>query len=582
MAETSTVDELIARERAALEEKVNRGLFGELQRGAGLAARALGPLAAGAAAGAAMGAPFGGVGAIPGAIAGATAAGLAQPVADLAVSGYNYITGRQQPTPSQAYDRLMTAAGVPEPQSASERLASTALRAGTEAMTGAGAARQIAGVSLPAYLSALPSQSAGLASRGSSSPLARSVAETLAAGPGGQTAAAMTGATAAQGAIEAGLPPEAALPIGVAAGVVPTLRPQNVFPARGGAERQPSIDILRERGVPLTPGQELGFPAQGFESVMRYLPTSAPTVARAEDQTMRAYTREILRQAGIEGDTATQQVLQNARKRFGEEYRTLEGQTQLRGDEKLFGDLANIEANYVVGFPDTIRPTYRAKVDEVLKYATGEKQGDGRTYHRLQSQLSEDIARASRNTDPSSGYYQAALQGLQKALADAMERSAPEGLRDQWQSVNRRYALFSRIEDVMARPGQEKLNTGFIPPREMGNVESRRRPQQWAEGGDDFTNFVRAGAAILPDPVPNSGTAQRSHIQDILTGARRSAPVAIGGGAANAAGVSLIDPVWSLAGPYAFSKLWYGPQMSRPRQGLLGMQSLYGASQAEE
>lgn len=565
MAETSSVDELIARERAALEEKVNRGLFGDLQRGAGLAARALGTIGAGALAGAAMGAPLGGVGAIPGAIAGATAAGLAQPISDLAVSGYNYLTGSRQPTPSQAAERVMTAAGLPEPQSASERLASAALRAGTEAMTGAGAARQIA--------NALPI----------TSQMGRPIAQTLAAGPGGQTVAATTGATAAQGAIEAGLPPEAALPIGVAAGTVPMLRPQNVFPARGGAERQANVDLLRQRGVPVTPGQELGHPfAQVMESVMKYLPTSAATSARAEDEAMRGYTREILRRAGIEGDTATQQVLSSARKRFSDEYRALERQTQLRGDDQLFGDLANIEAQYVVGFPDTIRPTYRAKVDEVLKYATGEKQGDGVTYHRLQSQLSEDIARAARNSDPSSGYYQAALQGLQKALADAMERSAPEGLREQWQNVNRRYALFSRIEDVMARTGQDKLNTGFVPPRQMGDVERSRRPQQWVEGGDDFTNFVRAGAAILPDPVPNSGTAQRSVAQDLLTATRRGGPVAGAGMAANATGAAAIDPVLSLALPYGVSKLWYGPAISRPRQGLLGMQSLYGASQAEE
>lgn len=79
-----------------------------IPRQAGLGARAVGPVAAGAAMGAAMGAPFAGVGAIPGAMAGAGAMGLTQFIDK--VSGMNNI------------DKIMDRMGLPKPQNATERV----------------------------------------------------------------------------------------------------------------------------------------------------------------------------------------------------------------------------------------------------------------------------------------------------------------------------------------------------------------------------------------------------------------------------------------------------------------------------
>lgn len=567
MAERVNVDELIAQERAKLQERMDRGLMGELERSAGLTARSLGPLGAGMTAGALMGAPFGGVGAIPGAIAGGAAAVLAEPIADLAVTAWNAATGQNRPMPSQAIQQLMTSAGLPQPETPTERVMSTTTRAAGEALTGAGAARNVAQALSPVL-----------------NPVARPVMQTLATSPGMQTTSAALGGGATQAALEAGAPAGVAVPAGLVAGTLPMLRPGAFLPSTGGEVRAGNVQALEQAGIPLTPGQVSGNPsAQTFESVMRYLPTSAPTVARVEDQQMRAFTQNILRQAGIDSDIATPEVLSKARQDFSKRYDALEAKTSLNKalDQKLFDDLLAIEQGYVVGFPDTVKPVYKSRVDEVLKYAAGEKGADGKTYHRLQSELSEDIARATRSTEPSAGRYAEALRGLQTALGDAMERAAPEGVRDEWRGLNRQYAIFSRVEDTMARAGQDKLNTGFIPPQQIAAVERVRNPRAFVEGGDPFTDFVRAGAAVLPDPVPNSGTAQRTFMQDLVTGGRRGAPVAAAGGAAQASGLAVIDPLLSLALPYGIAKSYYGQPIIPQMQGLLGLQALGGALQAE-
>jgi len=556
-------NKLIRDKRALLERKLaNRSLPEELLRQGGLTARALAVPAGGAMLGAAMGAPFMGVGAIPGAIAGATAASLAEPISNLGTSIYNYFSGANQPNASQVIEQGLTSMGLPQPETATERVVQSASRALTDAATGASAFSRVA--------EGLPQFSTG-----------QRVAQTLAAEPGAQAASSAIGATVGQGAVEQGMSPALALPLGMLAGTAPYVRPTAIVPPSGGPMRSEQVRMLQERNVPLTPAAETGSPfLSTMESVMKFLPTSATRAVSAEDLQQRGFTRAVFKQAGIESDIATPEVLREARQKIGSQYDDLEAQTQLKGDEQLFNDLLEIENSYVRGFPDTIRPVYKARVDEVLKYVTGEKTGDGGTYKRLQSALSEDASKAERSQDPTLSYYGEAMRGLQRALESAMERSAgsPE-LKDKWRDLNRRYAVFSRIEDAMATAGQEKLGTGFIPPVQLAAAERRRiGPQQYAEGGSDFTELVRAGASVIPNPVPNSGTAQRSFVQNLLTGARSSAgPTAAGGALGGVLGFDPVSTLAALGGPYATSAGYYGRKIPLPVLGLLSAQAGRGA-----
>ena len=556
-------NKLIRDQRALAARKLaNRSLPEELLRQGGLTTRALAVPAGGAMLGAAMGAPFAGVGAIPGAIAGATAASLAEPISNLGTSIYNYFSGANQPTATQTIEQGLTSVGLPQPETATERVVQSASRALTDAATGGSAFRRVA--------EALPQFTAG-----------KSVMQTLAAEPGAQAASSAIGATVGQGAVEQGVSPALALPLGMLAGAAPYVRPTAIVPPSGGPERSRQVGMLKERGVPLTPASETGSPfLSTMESVMKFLPTSATRAVSAEDLQQRGFTRAVFKQAGLDSDIATPEVLRDARVKIGKEYDALEAQTQLKGDEQLFNDLLEIENSYVRGFPDTIRPVYKARVDEVLKYVTGEKTGDGGTYKRLQSALSEDASKAERSQDPTLGYYGEAMRGLQRALEAAMERSAPNSeLKGQWRDLNRRYAVFSRIEDAMGSAGQEKLGTGFIPPAQLAAAERRRiGPQQYAEGGTDFTDLVRAGASVIPNPVPNSGTAQRSFVQNLLTGARSSAgPTAAGGALGGVLGFDPVSTLAALGGPYATSKGYYGRKIPLPVLGLLGAQAGRGA-----
>lgn len=572
-----------------------------LQRSAGLATRALGPIAAGAAAGALAGAPLAGVGAVPGALAGAASAALAGPISDLAVSGYRAARDlfapdanrAPQPLPSQAVENLMTYAGLPVPQTPGERMMSTGLRAAGEAATGAGLARAIA-QGLPA-----------------TSQMGRPIAEMFAMAPGSQTVASGLSGAATQAGVEAGLSPLAALPIGVAAGSLPFFaRPQSLFPARDGAVRDENIRRLTESGIPLSPAQMLGNPsAQTFESVMKYLPTSAPTVVRFEDDQLRAWTKAVNRNFGLDSDIATPEVLSGYARQWGAKADALEQATVLRPDATFAKEVGNLRSQYKRGLDESRYNSFDNELKRVEDFIAARSQGAqiaGENYRVINGELRFAADSARRSDDPAVREYGKAMERLRESFQGLLERSstqtpipqiigrgvpqitgpqlgAPRNLAQEWKNLDRDYAIFSRVREAMgSATGKDKLNTGFIPPTALAQVQrASMGPDIYSTSSDPFTQLVRAGEALIPNPIANSGTAQRSFAQNVLTGGRLLSTTGEGRvGALAQGGAALLEPTGAAAIPYFAAKQWYAPPISPELRGILGLQSLYGGTEA--
>jgi hypothetical protein len=567
----------------------NRDLLDALRTAGGKAVRAVGPYVAAGAAGAAAGAPLMGVGAIPGAIAGMTAYGLGSTAADL-------MTGGQA---SQGVENLMTRAGLPEYDTALERMASSGVRGALGGFSGAQSA-----AALQAARGTVPQTTT------------QRIIDIMAQSPGAQTAGAGIAGVSAQGAREVGLPEPVPSLVGMAAGTAPfvrmgSFRPETP-PVQSGATRpmpptppasgtptgrgapltQPPVtpmppqDVrmgnvarLERAGVPVSPGQRSGAPlTQTVESVMKYLPPSAPRSARFMDDQMRSYTKALLSHAGINADTATPDVLSTAQRRFGDIYNDLEQSTVLGGpDEKMIDDLARAEQIVGQGAPQNIKDSFIGYRDAVLNWASGTPR-QGQTFKGLAEDLGAEIRKAERSNEAGSVKNAQALITLRNALFGLVERQASPELANAWRQANREYAIFKAIEDSMLDPSQVTLNTGFVNPRKIGNIQMKLRSDEWTQGDEDadsFTNLVKAGMALIPDPIPNSGTAQRMFAQDILQGGRQMFNSPAGpaiGAASGAAGMtgfgaaSAFDPISAFGIPYLGSRFWYGdaPQSLRP------------------
>lgn len=118
------------------------GMLGGAVRAAALPATA-------AAVGAAMGAPAGGIGAVPGALAGAGTALLAQMVLDPAYGFINRVAGTDLVMPSQALQDFLTELGVPEPDTAAERLVQQATGGLASSLGGVGVGQALTRAATP-------------------------------------------------------------------------------------------------------------------------------------------------------------------------------------------------------------------------------------------------------------------------------------------------------------------------------------------------------------------------------------------------------------------------------------------------
>jgi len=552
----------------------NQGLLDALKTATGKATRVVAPYLAAAGAGAAAGAPIGGVGAIPGAIAGMTAYGLGSTATDILMGGRG----------TQAVENLMTKAGLPELETAPERMVATGIRGALGGLSGAQSA-----AALSAARGTVP-QTTG-----------QRVVDIMAQQPGAQTAAGGIAGFTSQGAREIGLPEPFPTFAGMAAGTAPFVRagtfqrpasavqqaatpktPPQAPSGQPGVQppatpmppqqvRMGNVARLERAGVPVSPGQRSGQPlAQTMESVMKYLPPSAPRSARFVDEQQRAYTKALLSHAGINADTAGPEVLSAAQRRFNGIYNDLEQATVLRGpDEQMVDDLARAEGVVGKGSPQNIRDSFIGYRDDVLNWASG-KPRPGQTFQGLAEDLGNEIRKAERSDAAGSTRYAEALINLRNALFGMVERQASPEVANGWRQANREYAIFKAIEDSMLDPSQVTLNTNFVNPRKIGNIQMKVRSREWTQGGEDedsFTNLVKAGAALIPDPIPNSGTAQRMFAQDILTGGQQmfSSPAGplvgaaqgmAGTGAATAA--TMFDPITGIGIPYLGSRFWYG------------------------
>jgi hypothetical protein len=202
------------------------------------------------------------------------------------------------------------------------------------------------------------------------------------------------------------------------------------------------------------------------------------------DDQMRSYTKALLSHAGINADTATPDVLSTAQRRFGDIYNDLEQSTVLGGpDEKMIDDLARAEQIVGQGAPQNIKDSFIGYRDAVLNWASGTPR-QGQTFKGLAEDLGAEIRKAERSNEAGSVKNAQALITLRNALFGLVERQASPELANAWRQANREYAIFKAIEDSMLDPSQVTLNTGFVNPRKIGNIQMKLRSDEWTQGDE--------------------------------------------------------------------------------------------------
>jgi len=246
--------------------------------------------------------------------------------------------------------------------------------------------------------------------------------------------------------------------------------------------------------------------------------------------------------------------------RIGNQFETIGARNRLVPDPQFGNDLAAVQARYdrMVGPNPRVPAVYNTIADIAGQVGQNGGHLGGDQYVALRSQLGAD-ARAARN-DP---YLQEALYGHQEALDNAFERTlnASGNTADigALREARRQYRNMMVIEKAAMGAGAATAE-GLISPSQLRNATVTQNRRAYARGQGDFVDLARSGEAVMK-PLPNSGTAPRQNVQNIIS---------LLGSVAGGATAGLPGAVAGIAAPAVAGRVL----MSRPVQAYLGNQVL--------
>lgn len=407
-------------------------------------------------------------------------------------------------------------AGPATPENASERFSYGAGRGAADAAT----------MLLPAMAASKMAQTGSLAQR---------LGTTLAEAPKMQLASGMVGG----GVSEATDSPLAGVGAALAVPTAAAIGQRIITPV----ENQLTPELRRlaaqaqAEGIPLTPGQQTGSKAlQLTESVFNRLPMTSGASEAGRQTQREAFNRAVLQRAGIDADNAGPDVLAAAQKRLGDKFNDLSARNTVQIDQDLTDALTNLRTEYSKNLTPDIRAIVDNYVDDIIAQGTDIS---GQTYQKARSAISR---RAKTATDPELANT---LKSLRNALDEAATRSISPDDALAWDAARKQYGNLKTIEKSM-QAGTPTTIAGNVSPTQLQNA-ARMSRSDYARGGGDLNDLSRIGNAFVRDNQADSGTAQRTLMQNIMTG-----------GLTGGAGAwMLADPVTAgltIGGSYAIPK----------------------------
>ncbi|MEE4302460.1 MAG: hypothetical protein V2J24_23675 [Pseudomonadales bacterium] len=331
-----------------------------------------------------------------------------------------------------------------------------------------------------------------------------------------------TGAVAGAGTSEAdsvgGLLADSAkgAAVGMATGAALPATGQALGRARNVANRMVSgdrykraVQQLDDAGVTMSVGQRSGNKAaQATETnLSQMLVVGGPFQRTLERQRLQVQ-RKLWDMIGVprakirDDGLLTDSNLRAAARSLGREYEEALGNKAVRlDDDQFLMRLGEIKDRARESGDASLIDIANNAIADLMEAATEQAGKSGRWYQQRRSMYS----RLSRTNRPASSVYE--------DLKDAMDELFMRSAGDAKGNLDSRFAQFKQLERLYYRGagGGDRIE-GFIPLQSLANL-SRRSP-----GSREWRRFTDAAAIVLPDRMPNSGTAPRLANMDMIQG----------------------------------------------------------------
>jgi hypothetical protein len=278
-----------------------------------------------------------------------------------------------------------------------------------------------------------------------------------------------------------------------------------------------SVQALSGSGVPLTVGQlfsqsgRVGAAVKSVEDRLAGIPVVGDMINARRTEGMEVFNSKAFDHAlkpieKVVGDKTGEEAVELAQQLVSDAYaRALTGKI-VRADQQFAQDLTASVTK--VGSLARVGPEVMEEVQDILAPYMSGTTVSGEAMQAISRDL-QNLKRAYRN-DTRANAVGKAVDGVEDAVFGMFKRQAPEVLED-YRKAKAAYRRVSTLEDAVLAA---KNSEGAFTPAQLGNADKAATrkfdgKRAAARGDGPFHDMQRDAQKVLPNKIPDSGTAGR-------------------------------------------------------------------------
>lgn len=297
-------------------------------------------------------------------------------------------------------------------------------------------------------------------------------------------------------------------------------------------QAEKGVQVLKDAGVPLDLAQETGSKvmswAKRLTSDNPFTGGGSQAFVNAQNN---AYTRAISKTMGEDAERITPEVIQNAKLRLGDAYNDLFERNGVRVTRNFQKSLDELKLDSEKVMPEGQKGITNIVNDILDKSKVNMGHLTGKQYQAIKQQLSAMEAQGG-----TAGHYAGELrEKLFEGLSDTIKKIGSEKDLELLKQTNKQYGNMKKIEDVALKDPEGHISASQL----YNSLTAKSKRNSFYQEDPELARLASAGKSVLPEKMPNSGTAARLAGQAAIPTAVAGFELAREGDVGNAAKLGL-------------------------------------------
>jgi hypothetical protein len=278
---------------------------------------------------------------------------------------------------------------------------------------------------------------------------------------------------------------------------------------------EPAVKKLAEAGVSMTPGQLMGGALKRLEDKAMSFPFVGSSIRAAREQGFEAFDKAAFKRvldpiggsvpkvAGREGMDSVESQVKGA-------YNELLPKLHFQATPEFNANIVNLR-KMAQNLPDNLGETFSKNIDEIIaKRMSKNGSMDGIDFKKVESELSKKAKnymwKGGSEGDLGQAFKQALVE-LRTTLAESNPKFA-----EQLKKINESFANLSVVRKAASAANTQDFFTPSQLATAVKSSDFSAGKNKTATGKALMQDLSDAGVSVLPNKVPDSGTADRIFI----------------------------------------------------------------------